>query len=58
MNYTDNPIFWNTENELILMGSMLVNESTQPIDDKMLSTLIEVRRRLDLLINKFNVSTL
>lgn len=58
MNYTDNPIFWNTENELILMGSMLVNESTQPIDDEMLSTLIEVRRRLDLLINKFNVSTL
>lgn len=58
MNYTNNPIFWNTENELILMGSMLVNESTQPIDDEMLSMLIEVRRRLDLLINKFNVSTL
>lgn len=58
MNYTDNPIFWNTENELILMGSMLTNESTKPIDDKMLSTLIEVRRRLNLFINKFNVSTL
>ncbi len=58
MNYADNPIFWNTENELILMGSMLINESTKPIDDIMLNTLIAVKRDLDLLINKFSVSTL
>ncbi len=58
MSTYNNSIFWNTENELILMGSMLINESTQPIDDEMLSTLIEVRRRLNLLINKFNVSNL
>lgn len=54
MNNADNPIFWNTENELILMGDMLIDASTQPIDDTMRDTLIEVRRRLDLLIDKFN----
>ena len=54
MNNADNPIFWNTENELILMGDILKHESTQPIDDTMLETLTEVRRRLDLLIDKFN----
>lgn len=50
----DNPIFWNTDNELILMGDMLKYASSQPIDDEMYDTLIEVRHRLDLLINKFN----
>lgn len=49
----DNPIFWNTDNELILMGDMLKHASTQPIDDEMRDTLIEVRRRLDLLVSKF-----
>ena len=49
----DNPIFWNTDNELILMGELLKDASTQPIDDKMYDTLLEVKRRLDLLVSKF-----
>ena len=49
----DNPIFWNTDNELILMGELLKDASTQPIDDKMYGTLLEVKRRLDLLVSKF-----
>lgn len=54
MNNADNSIFWNTENELILMGDMLIDASKQTIDNTMRDTLIEVRRRLDLLIDKFN----
>lgn len=54
MNNADNPIFWNTENELILMSDMLIDASKQTIDDTMRDTLTEVRRRLDLLIDKFN----
>lgn len=54
MNNADNPIFWNTENELILMSDMLIDANKQTIDDTMRDTLIEVRRRLNLLIDKFN----
>ena len=54
MNNADNPIFWNTENELIFMSDMLIDASKQTIDNIMRDALIEVRRRLDLLIDKFN----
>lgn len=54
MSTYNNPIFWNTENELILMSDMLIDASKHTIDDTMRDTLTEVRRRLDLLIDKFN----